>query len=290
MTSIFVQDIKLGENIPKIIHQTYFSRDLPSDLQENVKNLIAQNPEWDYRFYDDNDIVAFIQAHYGSDVLSIYNRINPKYGAAKADFFRYLLMYKIGGVYLDIKSNFNGPIDAVLLPNDKYILAGWCNEDGEQYEGFGKWPELKHLPNGEFQQWHIICVPGHPFLKSVINSIISNTQKYKPWKNGVGGKGVLNLTGPIAYTLAIDPIKSMHPHRYIRRHSELKLVYSTLENKSHRNVYTRPHYKIISETLILHDGAMHYIVNTYTRTRDIYLTAKQNLKYFVKKLIKRPRA
>ena len=38
-------------------------------------------------------------------------------------FFRYLLMYEIGGVYLDIKSTANKKLDDVLEENDAFILS-----------------------------------------------------------------------------------------------------------------------------------------------------------------------
>ena len=46
----------------------------------------------------------YIRREYGESILSCYLRIDPVYGAARADLFRYLLLYRTGGVYLDIKS------------------------------------------------------------------------------------------------------------------------------------------------------------------------------------------
>ena len=46
----------------------------------------------------------FIFEHYGEDFLSIYQKAGTDYGAAHADFFRYLLFFKCGGVYLGCKS------------------------------------------------------------------------------------------------------------------------------------------------------------------------------------------
>ncbi len=105
---------EMGKSIPKIIHQTFKTRNLPPELQENVDKLKAKNPGWEYRFYDDSDIIKFISTFYGYEILTYFERINPKYGAARADLFRYLLMYIYGGVYLDIKSTFTRPIDEVL--------------------------------------------------------------------------------------------------------------------------------------------------------------------------------
>jgi len=75
----------MGNNIPKIIHQTYYHKNLPVEIQQNVNYLKSLNPDWEYRLYDDNDIEAYIEKHY-PQLLRIYNKINPTYGAAKADF------------------------------------------------------------------------------------------------------------------------------------------------------------------------------------------------------------
>lgn len=68
-------------------------------------------------------------------------------------------MYKVGGVYLDIKSNTDKPFDTIIRPDDTYILCHWKSKEHSHY--------LKY-PNCEFQQWHIISQPKHPFLKEVI--------------------------------------------------------------------------------------------------------------------------
>lgn len=160
--------VERGVTIPKIIHQTYKSRDLPPQFQASIDQLKAANPGWDYRFYDDSDIAKFISTFYGPHILKYYERINPQYGPARADLFRYLLLYKYGGVYLDIKSTFTKPIDEVVQTDDQYLLAQWCNRKDEKHEGFGMQSELNMTDGGEFQQWHIISAPGHPFLRAVI--------------------------------------------------------------------------------------------------------------------------
>ncbi len=166
--------------IPKNIHQTFYTKVLPSEIEKNVVNIRTLNPGWEYRLYDDDDIVEFIKNNYEPFVLGYYNRINPEYGAARADLFRYLLMHKYGGVYLDIKSAPTKPLDTVLMPDDRYLLSHWRNGKGERFEGAGLHPELHNIPGGEFQQWHIVAAPGHPFLKAVIKKVLRNIDRVQP--------------------------------------------------------------------------------------------------------------
>lgn len=195
-------------SIPKIIHQTIKSKEgLHPAYVANIARLKALNPGWEHRLYDDQDIEAFIAADYGADVLATYRRLNPIYGAMRADFFRYLLMHRQGGVYLDIKSSCAHPLDSILRMDEAYLLSHWRDER------WGRYPELG--PNGEFQQWHIAARPGHPFLAAVIERVTANIAKYTPARDGTGRLAVFRLTGPIAYTLAIDPLRDKHPHRLV---------------------------------------------------------------------------
>lgn len=126
-----------GRSIPKIIHQTFPDHALPAAIEDNVQKMRLANPGWEYRLYDDEDIPRFIGTEYGAAVLARYQRINPKYGAARADLFRYLLMYKVGGAYFDIKASLERPLDAVIRADDRYLLSCWDNEAGQLHEGWG---------------------------------------------------------------------------------------------------------------------------------------------------------
>ena len=81
--------------IPKIIHQTIQDKDnIHSEFILNINSLKDRNKEFIHRLYDDEDIIEFIKKNYSNNILNYYQQINPIYGAARADFFRYLLLYK----------------------------------------------------------------------------------------------------------------------------------------------------------------------------------------------------
>jgi inositol phosphorylceramide mannosyltransferase catalytic subunit len=242
--------------LPKLIHQTFPTKTLPKELQANVDALKARNPDWLYTLYDDNDIAHFIRDVYGDAVYERFERIEPVYGAARADLFRYLLLYKLGGVYLDIKSTATRPLDEVLRTEDRFIIAQWQNGPGEKYEFAGFHEEMERIHGGEFQQWFLVATAGHPFLKAVIENVLRNVTVYHPALHGVGKPGVLRVTGPIAYTLAIAPILDHHPHRRADAERDLGIeytIYPTIvkdeRQRQHLRLF-RTHYSQAKTSLI----------------------------------------
>ena len=232
--------------IPKIILQTFSDwNDLDCSLRKNIAEIQELNKTWEYRFYDDIDICKFITRFYSSDVLSIYERINPVYTAARADFFRYLVMYRFRRCLSDIKSTSTQKLDEVIISNDSYLLSHWNQKN---YKGWGN--HKKFGVKNEFQQWHIIAAAGHPYLKSVIQRVISNIRRYNKDKHGVGKKAVLAVTGPVAYTLAILAINSSHKHRVVDI-EDLGFRYSIFGMNDHHRSLFKNHYIRQEEPLIL---------------------------------------
>jgi hypothetical protein len=216
----------IGTRIPRVIHQIYITLVVPKMIEDNIANIKKLNPGWEHCLYGDREILDYIGRYYGPEMLRAYNQINPKYGAARADLFRYLLVYREGGVYLDIKSTTRRPLDEVLSENDQYILVKWQDDPSGSRVNWGRHPALDEVGEEEYQQWHILAVAGHPFLRAVILRVLDNIANYDPLINGVGKSGVLWLSGPIAYTLAIAPLASQIHCRSMRGHEQLGLVYS----------------------------------------------------------------
>lgn len=261
-------DFAKGTVIPRVIHQTYAKRDLPDVLQANVTDLKEQNPGWEHILYDDAAVEDFIKNSYSQEILSAYLRINPLYGAARADLFRYLVVYKLGGIYLDIKSRFLCPIDQVIQGDEEFIVSQWSNQPGEKYEGFGLKPEVKHITGGELQQWHVIAVPGHPFLRAVLLAIFDGIDKYRPWLHGTGKVGVMRLTGPVIYTLTIAPLIELYPCRVIRNESVISLDYSIMPGDTHKKFFTA-HYSISEVSVIRFLGILAMVTSLYQALRSL---------------------
>ena len=180
-------------------------------LESSVKNS-----GWKQTIYGDYEIENFIKNEFGENniLLKAYNLINPKYGAARADFFRYLVIYRYGGLYLDMKSCVTDKIPDI--PNDKHL---WISHWGYFLSFLN--PQSYLFKNGEFQQWYIYGKKGSPILRDIINLVVNNIfelhnnvnsyqNNFYDIRSGCSKPKhlVLCTTGPIAMTNAIQKSKN----------------------------------------------------------------------------------
>ena len=87
--------------IPLHIFQTWHTKNLPPNMRQSVEYIKRSNPRFHHRLFDDNECHDFIRDNFDESVLHAYNKLIP--GAYKADLWRYCVLYKLGGIYLDIK-------------------------------------------------------------------------------------------------------------------------------------------------------------------------------------------
>lgn len=237
--------------VPKVVHQCFVRKhDLPKPVLDAQACLRALNPDWEHRLYDDQDMLDFIEDKYDSNVLRAYNKINPLYGAVRTDLFRYLLIYKVGGAYFDIKSCSSRPLDDIIDGHD-YVLTPWVRIPE------GKWVVSAVSSHGHLQQWHILSAPGHPFLRAVIDAVLQNIEDYSVEGWGVGRSGVFVLSGPRAYTETIRPLMSQYRHKWYDSYDKAGLVYSKLpRSDSHLHLFphSHPHYSTLVEPIVFHDA------------------------------------
>jgi len=142
------------------------------------------NPEYEYRFYDDRAIEDFIKNEFKPEVYEQYCKITI--GAAKADFFRYAILLKKGGIYLDIDSRASGKFSNWINDDDKAIIT-------------------KEKNPGLYVQWALVYTKDHPFLKNVLETVIDNI------KNNRYPNDVLEMTGPNVYSRVIHECLREYP-------------------------------------------------------------------------------
>ena len=145
------------QRIPKIIWQTMKTNIVPQVSSDSSSSWIDKNPEYEYRFFDNNDIYEFIKKEF-PQYLRAYRKI--KHGAVKADFWRYLIIYKYGGVYADI--------DSKCINS----LRTWVNSRS-------LW--VTHLGlTRDVCQWLIISTPENPIIKRAVEKSYENIIHGRP--------------------------------------------------------------------------------------------------------------
>ena len=102
---------KSVSKIPKLIWQTL--KQTPLTEKHVTIGLKKRNIGWQYALYNDNELEYFMDekcAKHWPDYVKAYHMLNPVVGAAKADMFRYCILWMYGGVYVDYDSDCKQPL------------------------------------------------------------------------------------------------------------------------------------------------------------------------------------
>jgi mannosyltransferase OCH1-like enzyme len=153
--------------IPLNLFQTWHTLKLPPKMQENVDLLKAQNPEFIHYLYDDTMCRNFIKEHFNINVLYAFDTLIP--GAYKSDLWRLCILYKYGGIYLDIKYSCNEPFKLIQICDKEYWVRDY---------NYGVYQAL------------MVNLPNNRILMDAINKIVYNV-KYKLYLTNP-----LEITGP----------------------------------------------------------------------------------------------
>ena len=191
--------------IPRIIHQTWFE-DINLDRYPQLARLQNswKQSGWEYRLYTDESARRYIFDNFSPVFADAFDVLKP--GAFRADFFRYLVLMKEGGVYSDVDvlletnlDNFIRPGLAFFVPRD--VVAEYADD------AYCLWNGL------------IGAVPGHPIIvravERLVNHIIEradihdmeraicrNDKDTELWK--IHTQPLLILTGPCALGISMN--------------------------------------------------------------------------------------
>ena len=174
------------KKITNKIYQTWYTNNINEIIKQKINTFLEINPGYEYNFYNDEDMDSFIGKNFSGDIIDCYNKLNIR--AAKADFWRYLILYKEGGIYIDIDSIITKPLDSLILNNDDAIISV---EDIYTKDGGKK----NYCIN-----WAMMFSKEHPILKKTIDFLINNV------KNNIYPNNIYKTTGPAVLTRAINYI------------------------------------------------------------------------------------
>jgi hypothetical protein len=153
------------EQIPRRIIQTSKNLDLPLIAKAAVANVKLLNPDYEYIFFTDEKIEAFIKEHY-PEYHSVFHAF--RYPIQRIDFFRYLAIYKLGGFYFDL--------DVFLASSLDDLLGSGCVFPFEELT-VNSFFQQEYGLDWEIGNYAFGAAPQHPFLKSIINNCVRAQQE-----------------------------------------------------------------------------------------------------------------
>lgn len=167
--------------IPKTIFQTYGCEynELPDYIKNCTETWQALNPDFNYVYMSERQCYEYILNSYGQNHADVYNSIKHK--AMKGDWWRYLIVNKMGGLYMDIDTVCRKPISSELDLSHDFITT------------------MDFVPDAMFIQWGFGSTPDNPILNNLIKYILDNYAEYPSNKEIIK----TDLTGPLAFQKAI---------------------------------------------------------------------------------------
>ncbi len=215
--------------IPTIFHQIWLGPNKPpaifKESQESIRKL---HPDWQYKLWTDKDIPG----------LNLHNKkyydLSKNYGEI-ADIVRYEILYKFGGVYLDVDFVCLRPFDILNHSYDFYtsLMPLDCEDT---------------LCNGV-----IASVPGHPILKDCIETIEEDWQL---------SKSLIIRVGPYHFQKSFAKIASESSGRHI---AFPKSYFFPINYKDKKKCRLNP--ELVSSLIKREAFAVHHWAHTWVKAK-----------------------
>jgi len=171
-----VAELKGESKIPKIIFQTMETTLVTVNIRSCIEQVRNINPGYKYYYFTSYDCRNFIQKHY-PDVLEAYDLLLP--GAYKADLWRYCILHKYGGFYMDCRMYPYASFDSVITKETEFMSC------------------IDGIPNMLYQAI-LGAIPASSYMQNAIDESLDNIKRRQ---NRIGD---LAITGPRAMGRALN--------------------------------------------------------------------------------------
>ncbi|KAI8620374.1 nucleotide-diphospho-sugar transferase [Chytriomyces sp. MP71] len=186
--------LSVGTQIPKLIHQVYKTKDrtrIEPDRLAYMDTWITMNRGFNYTIWTDKEMMAFVKENYPGRILRAYKKL-PMI-VQKSDFFRYLLLYKLGGYYADTDTRCARHVNWWRIRNENnniQFIAG--------LEWYLPPPDFPNTPTS-VTNWAFASIPGHPLLNETITTVLHAIES-TPATQLQDVTRVVEITGPAQFT------------------------------------------------------------------------------------------
>lgn len=157
---------------------------------QRIKDL---HPEWDFRFFSDGDCRHFIETEF-PEYLEMYDWY-PR-AIMRADLFRLLVVYRLGGFYLDSDLQLDKPLDSLTAHDAVFVIEQELDTKIFR-QRYPRWLwELE--PRKTLGNYAFGAEAGHPFMAAILDELIVRTAHFNA--EDCSDLDVLHSTGPEAIT------------------------------------------------------------------------------------------
>jgi len=147
-------------HVPNFVHRIWECREIPDRYASALNTWVGKTKNMSVFLWTRNTSRQFVLKLEGTEKLMLYDRLLP--GAYKADFFRYLLMYKFGGIYSDIDTILHKDLsanDVAHLRDDAVTVARDLTPS--------------RLLNGGI----LVAPPGHALFRCALGEVIDHSRR-----------------------------------------------------------------------------------------------------------------
>jgi len=204
-----------ASRIPNVVYQTWKYPVVSAVHAREIRRFRRRNFDFSFEFFDDARMSSYMETTYADHpILAVFREIQIP--AARADIWRYCLLFERGGMYCDIDSAIQTPLRNLVADDPSEVLSfeGGRYSDLLQVGTYADaslfrvappesvMPRLKQ-PDHTVLNWFLAFEPRHPLLKITLDLIVRNYAFAKGKVFESVWAGVVHTTGPLILTQAV---------------------------------------------------------------------------------------
>ena len=204
-----------GGPIPNVVRQTWDTAAFGRTHAAYLERFRAMNAGWSFELTDNAGCDAYMETnHAGEPILDVYR--SARIGPLRTDIWRYAVLWRHGGVYCDVNKILTVPLDELIAPNDRALIAAentpllqpvsWQTDPlPPRARALLQYPEFNRL------NWCLAFEPGHPFLARALERIVETWPRVRGRPFDDVKAAVVDWSGPRMWTRAIADVIERDP-------------------------------------------------------------------------------
>lgn len=235
------------QKIPKIIHQIWSGVDepLPEEFRSLGDTWKRDYPDWEYRLWDNKKMIEFVKTEYPEHWF-VYQKY--PFNVQRWDAIRYLILEKMGGLYVDFDYESLKPMFEIL--ENKTCCFSLEKEVGGR--GLFK----------VFNNAMMASIPHHPFMQKIVKFVFSRTNLIPQYTTK--NLTIFNTTGPYALIRLYETLTAAEKEDVYLIPARFVSPFTGLEAEEVR-------FGVLTQELddCLDDAyAVHYYVSNWVKTNN----------------------